>query len=123
LNFAAVISFGLVIPFFYFLGVGDILSLFSRSVAILIPLIGVADDLFLLSISSPLAMSTALIMLFCGYPYRGWIDFYYRPMMMGKRVAIPSHDDDRIFAGVPFMGVVGLSSGLFVTRGYKYSQR
>jgi predicted PurR-regulated permease PerM len=48
-----------------------------------------------------------------GYPLlSGWIDFYYRPVMMGKRVAIPPvMMMIGIFAGVPFMGIVGFIIG------------
>jgi predicted PurR-regulated permease PerM len=113
---AAIISFGLAIPFFYFLGYGNIL-LFSAAIgfAMLIPLIGaqlmiLTLALFFFSIGD---VKSALIMLFVGYPLlSGWIDFYYRPMMMGKRVAIhPVLMMIGIFAGVPFMGVVGFIVG------------
>jgi predicted PurR-regulated permease PerM len=55
----------------------------------------------------------ALIILLVGYPLlSGWIDFYYRPVMMGKRVAIPPvMMMIGIFAGVPFMGIVGFIVG------------
>lgn len=113
---AAVIAFGLAIPFFYFLGVGNIL-LFSAAIgfAMLIPLIGAQLMILILALYF-LAIgdvNSALIMLFVGYPLlSGWIDFYYRPMMMGKRVAIhPVLMMIGIFAGVPFMGVVGFIVG------------
>jgi predicted PurR-regulated permease PerM len=42
----------------------------------------------------------------------GWIDFYYRPIMMEKRVAVhPVIMMIGIFAGVPFMGFVGFIIG------------
>ncbi|HVN74090.1 MAG TPA: AI-2E family transporter [Methanoregula sp.] len=42
----------------------------------------------------------------------GWIDFYYRPVMMGKRVAVhPVFMMIGIFGGVPFMGPVGFILG------------
>ena len=113
---AAVISFGLALPFFYFLGNGDVL-LFSAMIgfAMLIPLIGAQImililTLYFLSIGDS---KSALIMLFVGYPLlSGWIDFYYRPVMMGKRVAIhPILMMIGIFAGVPFMGIVGFIIG------------
>jgi predicted PurR-regulated permease PerM len=55
----------------------------------------------------------AAIMLLVGYPLlSGWIDFYYRPVMMGKRVAIhPVMMMIGIFAGVPFMGIAGFIIG------------
>jgi predicted PurR-regulated permease PerM len=56
---------------------------------------------------------SAVITLLVGYPLlSGWIDFYYRPVMMGKRVAIPPvMMMIGIFAGVPFMGIVGFIIG------------
>jgi predicted PurR-regulated permease PerM len=101
---------------FYFLGNGDVL-LFSAMIgfAMLIPLIGAQImililTLYFLSIGDS---KSALIMLFVGYPLlSGWIDFYYRPVMMGKRVAIhPILMMIGIFAGVPFMGIVGFIIG------------
>ncbi|MDD1701028.1 MAG: AI-2E family transporter [Methanoregula sp.] len=113
---AAMISFILAIPFFYFLGYGDIL-LFSTMIgfAMLIPLIGaqimiLVLALYFLSIGDFMG---AVIMLFVGYPLlSGWIDFYYRPVMMGKRIAVhPVIMMIGIFAGVPFMGIVGFIIG------------
>jgi hypothetical protein len=48
-----------------------------------------------------------------GYPLLiGWIDLYYRPVMMGKRVAVhPVMMMIGILAGVPFMGLDGLILG------------
>jgi len=63
--------------------------------------------------------------VFIGYPLlSGWIDFYYRPVMMGKRVAInPVLMMIGIFAGLPFMGVLGFIIGpvliALVVTGYK----
>jgi predicted PurR-regulated permease PerM len=56
---------------------------------------------------------SVVITLLVGYPLlSGWIDFYYRPVMMGKRVAIPPiMMMIGIFAGVPFMGFVGFIIG------------
>jgi predicted PurR-regulated permease PerM len=113
---AAIISFILAIPFFYFLGYGDVL-LFSTMIgfAMLIPLIGaqimiIGLALYFLGIGD--VRGTAL-MLFVGYPLlSGWLDFYYRPVMMGKRVAVhPVIMMIGIFAGVPFMGIVGFIIG------------
>jgi predicted PurR-regulated permease PerM len=113
---AAMISFILAIPFFYFLGYGDIL-LFSTMIgfAMLIPLIGAQImililALYFLSIGD---FNGTVIMLVVGYPLlSGWIDFYYRPVMMGKRVAVhPVIMMIGIFAGVPFMGIVGFIIG------------
>jgi predicted PurR-regulated permease PerM len=113
---AAIISFILAIPFFYFLGYGDVL-LFSAMVgfAMLIPLIGAQIMILILALYflSLGDMRGVIAMLFVGYPLlSGWIDFYYRPMMMGKRVAVhPVIMMIGIFAGVPFMGIVGFIIG------------
>jgi predicted PurR-regulated permease PerM len=113
---AAMISFILAIPFFYFLGYGDIL-LFSTMIgfAMLIPLIGAQIMILILALYflSTGDFNSTIIMLVVGYPLlSGWIDFYYRPVMMGKRVAVhPVIMMIGIFAGVPFMGIVGFIIG------------
>jgi predicted PurR-regulated permease PerM len=113
---AAMISFILAIPFFYFLGYGDIL-LFSTMIgfAMLIPLIGAQIMILNLALYflSNGDFNGTVIMLIVGYPLlSGWIDFYYRPVMMGKRVAVhPVIMMIGIFAGVPFMGFVGFIIG------------
>jgi predicted PurR-regulated permease PerM len=52
-------------------------------------------------------------MLFVGYPLlSGWLELLYKPVMMGKRVAIPTiMIMIGILAGVPFMGIVGFIVG------------
>jgi predicted PurR-regulated permease PerM len=113
---AAVISFLLAIPFFFFLGYGSVL-LFATLIglAMLIPLIGAQIIILLLALYfiSVGEIRSAVITLFVGYPLlSGWIDFYYRPVMMGKRVAIhPVMMMIGIFAGVPFMGIAGFILG------------
>jgi predicted PurR-regulated permease PerM len=113
---AAIISFILAIPFFTLLGRGDVL-LFSTMIgfAMLIPLIGAQAmilifALYFLSIGDS---GAAVIMLLVGYPLlSGWIDFFYRPVMMGRRVSVhPVIMMIGIFAGVPFMGIVGFILG------------
>jgi predicted PurR-regulated permease PerM len=113
---AALIAFILAIPFFTILGVDDPL-LFATLIglAMLIPLIGAQlmilfFALYFMSIGDTLS---AVITLLVGYPLMsGWIDFYYRPVMMGKRVAIPPvMMMIGILAGVPFMGIVGFIIG------------
>jgi predicted PurR-regulated permease PerM len=113
---AAFISFILAIPFFIILGVDDPL-LFSTLIglAMLIPLIGAQImilffALYFLSLGDSWS---AVVTLVVGYPLlSGWIDFYYRPVMMGKRVAIPPiMMMIGIFAGVPFLGIVGFIVG------------
>jgi predicted PurR-regulated permease PerM len=125
---AAMISFALALPFFYFLGYGDIL-LFSAMIgfAMLIPLIGAQIMILILALYflSLGDIKGSIAMLFVGYPLlSGWIDFYYRPVMMGKRVAVhPVIMMIGIFAGVPFMGFVGFIIGpvliALVVTGYK----
>ena len=113
---AALISFLLAIPFFFFLGVNDpFLFATLIGIAMLIPLIGaqimiLLFTLYFLSIGDT---GNAVITLFVGYPLlSGWIDFYYRPVMMGKRVAIPPvMMMIGILAGVPFMGIAGFIVG------------
>jgi predicted PurR-regulated permease PerM len=113
---AAIISFLLAIPFFFFLGVDQPL-LFATLIglAMLVPLIGAQVMLlfFALYFTSLGDTRSAVITLVVGYPLlSGWIDFYYRPVMMGKRVAIPPvMMMIGILAGVPFMGIVGFIVG------------
>jgi predicted PurR-regulated permease PerM len=113
---AAFIAFLLALPFFFILGVEDPL-LFATLIGIgmLIPLIGAQImilffALYFISIGDTW---NAVITLFVGYPLlSGWIDFYYRPVMLGKRVAIPPvFMIIGIFAGVPFMGIAGFIVG------------
>jgi predicted PurR-regulated permease PerM len=113
---AAAIAFALAIPFFWFLGYGDILLLSTLiGFAMLVPLIGAQAMILILTLYffSLGDTRTALVMLFIGYPLlSGWIDFYYRPVMMAKRVAVhPVIMMIGIFAGVPFMGIVGFIVG------------
>jgi predicted PurR-regulated permease PerM len=113
---AAMISFILAILFFTLLGRGDVL-IFSTLVgfAMLIPLIGAQAMILILALYFLSIGDTgaSLIMLFVGYPLlSGWIDFFYRPVMMGRRVAVhPVIMMIGIFAGVPFMGIVGFIIG------------
>jgi predicted PurR-regulated permease PerM len=113
---AAIISFLLAIPFFTIMGVEDPL-LFSILIglAMLVPLIGAQIMLLFFALYFMSLGDTwhTVITLFVGYPLlSGWIDFYYRPVMMGKRVAIPPvMMMIGIFAGVPFIGIVGFIVG------------
>ena len=113
---AAMIAFLLALPFFYLLGHGDVL-LFSTMIgfAMLIPLIGAQIMILILALYFLATgdLTSTAIMLFVGYPLlSGWIDFYYRPVMMGRRVAVhPVIMMIGIFAGVPFMGLVGFIVG------------
>jgi predicted PurR-regulated permease PerM len=113
---AAMISFILALLFFTVLGKGDVL-LFSTLIgfAMLVPLIGAQVMIILLALYFLSIGDTgaSLIMLVAGYPLlSGWIDFFYRPVMMGRRVAVhPVIMMIGIFAGVPFMGIVGFIIG------------
>ncbi|MDD1672741.1 MAG: AI-2E family transporter [Methanomicrobiales archaeon] len=113
---AALIAFILAVPFFYMLGLGHEL-LFATMIgfAMLIPLIGAQLVLlfFMLYLLALGDIKGVLIVMFIGYPLlSGWIDFYYRPVMMRRRVAVhPVFMIIGIFAGVPFMGFVGFILG------------
>ncbi len=113
---AALICFILALPFFWFLGYGhELLFATLIGLAMLIPLIG-AQLFLVLFVLYTIALGDyrgAAIVVFLGYPLlSGWIDFYYRPVMMGKRVAVhPVFMMIGIFAGVPFMGIVGFILG------------
>jgi predicted PurR-regulated permease PerM len=113
---AAILSFILAIPFFTLLGYGHVL-LFATMVgfAMLIPLIGAQLFIlfFFIYMVSLGDIRSAVITLFIGYPLlSGWIDFYFRPVMMRRRVAVhPVIMIIGIFAGVPFMGFVGFILG------------
>jgi predicted PurR-regulated permease PerM len=113
---AAIISFILAIPFFTLLGRGEVL-LFSTMIgfAMLIPLIGAQAMILILALYflSTGDSGAAVLMLLVGYPLlSGWIDFFYRPVMMGRRVSVhPVIMMIGIFAGVPFMGIVGFILG------------
>lgn len=113
---AALIAFVLALPFFSLLGV-DNPFLFATliSIATLIPLFGSPIMLlfFALYFMSIGDVWRAGITLVVGYPLLGaWIDFYYRPVVMGHRVAIPPvMMMIGILAGVPFMGLVGFIIG------------
>ena len=109
---SAGIAFLIAIPFFYFLGYGNVL-LFATLIGIaqLIPLVGSAAiilifTLYLIALGD---YRGAAVMLLVGYPLMsGWLDYYYRPVMMGKRVAInPILMMIAILIGIPFMGFVG----------------
>ncbi len=113
---AALIAFLISLPFFFIIGV-DRPFLFATLIglATLIPLFGAQIMIlfFALYFMSLGDIGKAVIILFVGYPLlSGWIDFYYRPVMMGRRVAIPPvMMMIGILAGVPFMGFVGFIIG------------
>jgi predicted PurR-regulated permease PerM len=113
---AALIAFLLALPFFYIIGVDQpFLFAILIGIATLIPLFGsqimiLFFALYFISIGD---IMRAVITLFVGYPLLSvWIDFYYRPVMMRQRVAIPPvMMMIGILAGVPFMGIVGFIIG------------
>jgi predicted PurR-regulated permease PerM len=113
---AAVIAFALALPFFYLMGVEDpFLFATLIGIATLIPLFGSQIMLlfFALYFMSNGDFRNAVLTLVIGYPLlSAWIDFYYRPVVMGQRVAIPPvMMMIGILAGVPFMGIVGFIIG------------
>ena len=78
--------------------------------SMLIPLIGAHLFLlfFILYMVSLGDIRSALITMFIGYPLlSGWIDFYYRPVMIKNGAVYPVFMIIGIFAGVPFMGIIG----------------
>ena len=113
---AAIIAFILALPFFYFIGSPDpLLFATLTGLAMLIPLIGaqvmiIIFAFYFLSIGDTWR---AVVTIVVGYPLlSGWIDFYYRPVLMGKRVSIPPVlMMIGIFAGVPFLGIAGFIIG------------
>jgi predicted PurR-regulated permease PerM len=113
---AALIAFLLALPFFFLMGVDEpFLFAILIGIATLIPLFGaqimiLLIALYFLSIGD---IRNGVITLFVGYPLlSGWIEFYFRPVMMGKRTAIPPIlMMIGILAGVPFMGIVGFILG------------
>ncbi len=113
---AAIIAFLLALPFFFTMGVDDPL-LFATliGIATLIPLFGsqIMILFFALYFMSIGDTWSAAITLVVGFPLLSiWIDFYYRPVMMGQRVAIPPiMMMIGILAGIPFMGIVGFIIG------------
>jgi predicted PurR-regulated permease PerM len=113
---AAVIAFFLALPFFFIVGVNDpFLFAILIGIATLIPLFGAQIMILFFALYFISTGDTwhAVITLVVGYPLLSvWIDFYYRPVMMGKRVAIPPvMMMIGILAGVPFMGLVGFIIG------------
>jgi predicted PurR-regulated permease PerM len=113
---AAVIAFALALPFFYLIGVDDpFLFATLIGIATLIPLFGsqIMLLLFALYFISTGDFRNAILTLVIGYPLlSAWLDFYYRPVVMGQRVAIPPvMMMIGILAGVPFMGIVGFIIG------------
>jgi predicted PurR-regulated permease PerM len=113
---AALIAFTLALPFFFLMGVEDpFLFAALIGIATLIPLFGsqIMLLLFALYFMSIGDFGRAAITLVVGYPLlSAWLDFYYRPVVMGRRVAIPPvMMMIGILAGVPFMGIVGFVIG------------
>jgi predicted PurR-regulated permease PerM len=119
----AVITFFLAIPVFFLLGYGNILFFSALSGLFqLIPFLGPQILILILALYS-LAIGDvrgALIIVFLGYPLiSGLADFYFRPQMMGDRVAINAVlMMIGIFGGLALLGVVGIILGpLLVTLG------
>ena len=113
---AAFIAFILALPFFFLIGVKEpFLYAILIGIATLIPLFGaqIMILLFALYFMSIGDTRNTIITLLVGYPLlSAWIEFYFRPVMMGKRVAIPPiMMMIGILAGVPFLGFVGFIVG------------
>ncbi len=116
----AVITFVLAIPFFMFLGYGNVLF-FALLMGIfqLIPFLGPQIIIVFLTVYAVALgdVTGAILIVFIGYPLMsGLEDFYLRPMMMGSRIAIHSVlMMIGIFGGLALLGILGLILGpLFV---------
>jgi len=112
----ALITFLLAVPFFFFWGYGNVLVL-SVMMAIfqLIPFLG---PQLLIAFLALYALAhgdapAAIAMLVIGYPLMsGSADFYFRPKMMGKRVAIhPVLMMIGLFGGLALFGITGVILG------------
>ncbi len=119
----AIITFFLAIPVFILLGYGDVLFFSALSGLFqLIPFLGPQILIIILALYA-LAIGDvrgALIIVFLGYPLiSGVADFYFRPQMMGGRVAINAVlMMIGIFGGLALLGIVGIILGpLLVTLG------
>ena len=119
----AVITFFLAIPVFWLLGYGDVLFFSALSGLFqLVPFLGPQILIIILAVYA-LAIGDvrgALIIVFLGYPLiSGVADFYFRPQMMGDRVAINAVlMMIGIFGGLALLGIVGIILGpLLVTLG------
>lgn len=119
----AVITFFLAIPVFWLLGYGDVLFFSALSGLFqLVPFLGPQILIIILAVYA-LAIGDvrgALIIVFLGYPLiSGVSDFYFRPQMMGDRVAINAVlMMIGIFGGLALLGIVGIILGpLLVTLG------
>jgi len=119
----AIVTFFLAIPVFFLLGYGNILFFSALSGLFqLVPFLGpqiliLILALYALAIGDPRG---ALIIVFLGYPLiSGVSDFYFRPQMMGGRVAINTVlMMIGIFGGLALLGIVGIILGpLLVTLG------
>jgi predicted PurR-regulated permease PerM len=113
---AAAIAFLIAVPFFYLFGHGNVILYATLTgIATLIPMVGAQLFIlfFVLYLVATGDFTGAAVLLFAGYPLlSGWIDFYYRPVMMGKRTAVhPVLMMIGFFVGIPFMGLVGFILG------------
>lgn len=113
---AAAIAFLIAVPFFYLFGHGNVILYATLTgLATLIPMVGAQLFIlfFVLYLIATGDYTGAAVLLFAGYPLlSGWIDFYYRPVMMGKRTAVhPVLMMIGFFVGIPFMGLVGFILG------------
>jgi predicted PurR-regulated permease PerM len=117
----AIITFLFAIPFFFILGYGHVLFLaLLMGIFQLIPFLGPQLLLVFLAIYAVARgdISGVFFILLIGYPLMsGLEDFYFRPRMMGSRVAIhPVLMMIGIFGGLAILGIIGLILGpLFVS--------
>gem|GEM_PF-187179 len=112
----AIITFILAIPFFTLLGYGHVLFWATLcGIFQLIPFFGPQLlTLFLLTYALLLGDIRGAILTICvGYPLiSGIADFYFRPKMMGRKMAIhPALMMIGIFGGMMVMGMLGIVIG------------
>ena len=112
----AVITFFITIPFFWYLGYGQILFwAFLCAASHLFPFFGPQLIVVILAIYALAKGDTGGLILICiiGYPLiSGVQDFWIRPRMLAKRIAIhPALMMIGIFGGMLIMGAVGLIIG------------
>ncbi len=112
----ALITFLLAVPFFFFWGYGNVLVLaVLMGIFQLVPFLGPQVLIVFLTLYA-LARGDvpgAVVMLVVGYPViSGSADFYFRPKMMGKRVAIhPVLMMIGLFGGLALFGLIGVILG------------
>ncbi|WP_317064140.1 AI-2E family transporter [Methanoculleus caldifontis] len=112
----ALITFLIAVPFFVFWGYGQVLVLaVLMGIFQLIPFLGPQILIIFLALYALAQGDTsgAVVMLAVGYPLiSGSADFYFRPKMMGRRMAIhPVLMMIGLFGGLALFGIIGVILG------------